>query len=169
MISDADIAKLLKGREIIDTYRAQVSQDADVTTKLIANIKGLDPNFAGIQDFYTFNEQMCIQALKDLPVYGTCDLCAGWKSKTNIPYCQQAFGAGSCAAKGIALTINTMYKAILQRLQLGHFGKYDWPTTISNFKAFADVQGRAWFCPQGHGFYVMPSTANIAKFVLWWQ
>lgn len=164
-----DVERLLSGRAIIGEYRSKLAKGIDESAKLQPQLETL--GFPTVGDFFTFNDQLCLQALKAMKLYGSCDLCMGWKSKKNIPYCQQRFGDMSCAAKGIALTPETIYKAILYRLQLGDWGKDSWEMTIARFKEQAAKQGKTelWFCPQGHGYYIKPAELVPGQFPLSWR
>lgn len=61
--NDASVALLLKGRGIIDAYRAEHAKGVGNTDKLAENIKAL--GFASIDDFFIFNAKANLTALME--------------------------------------------------------------------------------------------------------
>jgi hypothetical protein len=166
MATEEEIRLLIKGRDLVDAYKADAAREVDSSAQLAKSMQEL--GFRDVQDFLNFNERLCTEALRNMPIYGACDLCAGLKDDT--PWCQKRFGAYSCKAFDNVLgTEDTMYRAVLQRLQLGDWGRDDWDTTMANFEKLADTDGKLWFCPKPHGYYIIPKTAKRGQFTLSWR
>lgn len=164
-MSDKDVERLLKGRAIIDAYREERAKGIDKSAQLADDLKALD--FNSIDEFFQFNDDMCIKSLKKLNIKGRCDLCKGY---AGIPECQVALGNRSCAASGIALTEENMYKGILYRLRLGAFEITDkWKDSIDKLKKKVDKDDIHWFCREGGGFYCKPVAMTPGKFPLTWN
>lgn len=164
-MDDAAIEKLLKGRAIIDAYREERKKGIDKSAQLTDDLKAID--FSSIDEFFKFDEDMCIKSLKKLNIKGKCDLCEGYDG---IPECQVALGNRSCAASGIALTEETMYKGILYRLRRGDFEITDnWQDSIDKLKKKVDKDDIHWFCREGGGFYCKPKEFKPDEFSLTWN
>jgi hypothetical protein len=73
-----DIEKILKGREIVDAYRAYTAKPGavDESHQLTGDIKAL--GFEKIQDFFDANEEACyIERTRCFELIGKCDACKG--------------------------------------------------------------------------------------------
>jgi hypothetical protein len=156
-----DIEKLLAGRKIIDDYRAASIQRRDESAELPGRLQAI--GFASITDFYNFNDTMCLEAIKNLPIFGNCDLCKGYKG---MPECQKRFKDQLCATLQ-PLSGDQLFKAILYRIQKRDFRTDSWTDTLIRFKA-QSKSGKFWICPEGHGFYLKPNEIVDPGFVLWW-
>jgi len=163
-----DIDKLLAGRAVIDEYRAKGQQGIDESPSLAAKLKELGfTSDNPVDEFFAFNTQMGILALKETPVLGECDLCQGY---AGTPECQIAYGPGSCASKQNIPAGEYKWKIILLRLRKGDIAqKGDWQSALANFASKVDAEGRHWICPKGHGFYIEPLKYNASPFDLTWE
>ena len=149
-----DITKLLRGREIVDAYRAKHAGGVDESAKLTEDIKAL--GFESIDDFFKFNYDMCMQVIKEIPIYGECDLCKGYKG---IPQCQVWFGRGGCAVTKVRPNKENMYRAILAKMQAGVADSlYSSSAQRRDYlkERIDSKTGIYWYCTKGHGFYCRP-------------
>lgn len=170
-VDDRSVQKLLAGRAILDYYRTKDSSIADLSEDVIHKLVLIGfTSDNPIYEFLAFNNAMCIQALKELPIYGECDLCKGYKG---IPMCKEKFGNTSCFATGKKASTENLYRAILTMVKGGEFehAGNQWKDTLSKRKKIAAEHGGIyWYCPEGHGFYSKPSEmADSCKFPLNWR
>jgi hypothetical protein len=167
----SDVDKLLAGRTIINAYRIKGGQGIDESPLLADKLRALGfVSSNPIQEFFEFNDAMGVQALKETPILGVCDFCAGF---VGTPYCQNKFGNGSCAVTKKSISGDDVYKAVLFRLQQYEFQgqtftKADnWNTLMNNLKK--SKLSKFYFCPTGHGYYIEPSTMTLSPFDLRWR
>lgn len=150
-----DVAKLLRGRKIVDAYRAEHAKGGeDKSAKLTEDIKAL--GFESIEEFFRLNDAMCMQAIREIPIYGECDFCEGYKGK---PRCQVWFGRDGCAATKARPNKEDMYAAILVKTRAGAADFiYEYSAgRLAYLKKGVDKNtGIYWYCTKGHGFYCKP-------------
>lgn len=152
MFNQVDIDKLLKGRAIVNTYRAEQSKGVDTSAKLSEDIKAL--GFASVGDFFKFNEDMCLDAVRKIPIYGECDFCKGY---VGTPKCQTWFGNGGCAITKKPPNKEDLYQAILMVIRKGAVSYKSLAEGLNYYKEKVEVGNIYWFCTKGHGFYCKPS------------
>jgi hypothetical protein len=171
-MTEKDIAKLLKGRGIIDAYRAQHSKGIDESAGLTDKLKAIGfTSDNPIGEFFSFNDQMCLEAIKILPIYGECDSCKGYKG---TPKCQEWFGNSGCAITRKIPSKEDMHRAILIKIRAGVANSlYETQAErIAYYKGEVETGTNIhWFCTKGHGFYCKPLEVTVVedRFSLIWR
>lgn len=157
-----DVAKLLRGRKIVDAYRAEHAKGGeDKSAKLTEDIKAL--GFESVEEFFRLNDAMCMQAIREIPIYGECDLCEGY---AGIPECKKWFGNEGCAITKKTPDKEDMYKAIFVKIRAG-VADSAYKHSVDRLAYFKkDIDkgtGIYWYCTKGHGFYCKPFESPSVK------
>lgn len=166
-MQQADVDKLLQGRAIVDAYRAEHTKGKADSVKLTEDIHSL--GFASIDNFFEFNDEMCIAAIKEFPIYGECDHCRGY---AGTPKCKITYGDSVCISEGVNLTEKNLKTALLFRARGGSYGiPAGWKGELIPLQKVeaAKNNGIFWCCPEGHGFYLKPLEIIPSKFSITWK
>lgn len=176
-----DITKLLRGRKIVDAYRAETASTGEhPVEELKESLKRLGfKSDNPIEEFFAFNEQLCIEAFANMNIQGECDFCVGYKGE---PSCKQIWGSRACFVtqkdpKRFGDAAFARY--LLASANQHNDGASDaWEETLSYYKSKVGKNGMYWYCPEGHGFYINTqeletklhvSSPTMGKFSLIWR
>lgn len=156
-ISQADIERLLQGRVIIDNYRAKDAQGIDESDTLPEKLKAIGfTSDNPVQEFHDFNKYMNEQGFLEMNIQGDCDFCEGFEGK---PHCQVIWGSRSCFNRKVNPRTEGFWVGIVQGLSASarmgaDGGSDDWAITLAYYDEHKEPDGRFWYCPKGHGFYI---------------
>lgn len=171
-MEDKGIERLLAGRAIIDAYRAEQSKGADTSAGLGDKLR--DVGFISgnpVDEFFKFNDDICLAIIKEIPVYGECDFCMGYNG---TPQCQVWFGGHACGITKKIPSKEDMYKAILTKIRSGKVSSYynSQAKRLDHYKRQTDAAtGIYWYCTKEHGFYCKPFEVQTitSSFLLTWR